>query len=276
MLVRALLIAFLIPASSLAQERLEIPAAGLSSSPAPLIGHLFAPRESGPRPAVVMMHGCGGAYARDGRLNARHQMWGEYLASKGYVALMVDSFTTRGVKELCTQKTESRTIKQADRVGDAHAALAYLRSRADVDPAKVSLLGWSNGGSTVLNAIAHAPANGPDFARAIAFYPGCTAFAKSPGDFHPYAPLLVLIGEADDWTPAKPCRELADIVRKRSEPMELVVYPGVYHDFDNPGITERVRTEVPNGVNPGSGVTVAPDAGAREDAKGRVVEFLKR
>jgi len=139
------------------------------------------------------------------------------------------------------------------------------------------LLGWSHGGSTVLNAMASAPSKGPGFTAAIALYPGCTAFAKAPERFHPYASLLVLIGDADDWTPAKPCSELADVVRKRPEPMELVVYPGAYHDFDNPAMTKlAVRKDVPNGVNPGSGVTVAPDPHAREDAKKRVLEFLKR
>ncbi len=59
--------------------------------------------------------------------------------------------------------------------------------------------------------------------------------------------------------------------------MEIVTYPGTYHDFDNPGITRRrVRTEVPNGVHPGHGVTTAPNAEAREDAKRRVRDFLQQ
>ncbi len=57
--------------------------------------------------------------------------------------------------------------------------------------------------------------------------------------------------------------------------MQVVTYPDTYHDFDNPGITRaRVRTEVPNGVNPGHGVTTAPNAQARENAKTRVLEFF--
>jgi dienelactone hydrolase len=273
---RFLLLALLSPALAFAQEKVAIPTAGLSSSPAPLVAYVFEPRGAGPHAAVVMMHGCGGAYTRNGSLNARHRMWGEHLAAQGYIALMVDSFTSRDVKELCTQKYQSRTLKQSDRVGDAYAALAYLRARPDVDAAHVALLGWSHGGGTVLNAMAKVPASGPGFSAAIAFYPGCSAFAKAPDKFHPYAPLLVLMGEADDWTPSKPCRELTDIVRKRPEPMELVLYPGAYHDFDNPDLkTKRVRKEVPNGVHPGQGVTVAPDPEAREDAKKRVSEFLR-
>ena len=274
---RALGLGLLLPLLALAQERITIPTAGVSSSPSPLVAHLFTPKGDGPHPAVVMVHGCGGAYSRNGKLNPRHQMWGEYLASHGYVVMMLDSFTSRGVKELCTQKISSRTLRPAERATDAYAALAYLRSRPDVVAAKVSIVGWSHGGSTVLNAMAHAPAKGAAFSRAIALYPGCTSFAKAPDRFHPYAPLLVLMGDADDWTPAPACQELTDIVKKRPEPMELVLYPGAYHDFDNPALkTKRVRKDVPNGVHPGEGVTVAPDPQAREDAKTRVTEFLNR
>jgi dienelactone hydrolase len=256
-------------------ERIAIPATGPSTSAIPLVGFLFKPEGRAPHPAVVMMHGCGGAYSRDGSLNARHLMWGEFLASHGYLALMLDSFSSRGVKELCTQKFADRTLKEADRVGDAYAALAFLRARPDVDGELVSLLGWSHGGGSVLATIGKPPPRGPGFAAAVAFYPGCTARAKAPQDFHPHAPLLVLIGESDDWTPADACKALAAAVAARGEPMRIVTYPDAFHDFDNPGITKRrVRKEVPNGVHPGEGVTIAPDPQAREDAKQRVLQFL--
>jgi dienelactone hydrolase len=256
-------------------ERVAIPAAGLSKSAGPLTGFLFMPEGSGAHPAVVMMHGCGGAYARDGSLNARHRMWGEFLAGHGYVALLLDSFTSRGVKELCTQKIADRTLKQADRAGDAYAALAYLRGRPDVDGARVAVLGWSHGGGSVLATIGDPPKGGKGFAAAVAFYPGCTARAKAPQAFHPYAPLLVLIGESDDWTPADACKALTAAVAARGEPMRIVTYPDTYHDFDNPGLTrKRLRKEVPNGVHPGEGVTIAPNPEAREDAKNRTLQFL--
>jgi len=276
---RLLAALLLLAAATLARAeatQVAIPTAGVSSSPAPLVAYVFEPAAPGPHPAVVMLHGCGGAYARDGALNARHRMWGELLAANGYVALMLDSFSSRGVKELCTQKFAERSLKEADRVGDAYAALAFLRGRSDVDAKRVAVLGWSHGGGSVLATITRPPAEGTGFARAVAFYPGCTARAKRPADFSPYAPLLLLIGEADDWTPAAPCEALAHAVRARGGPMEIVTYPGTYHDFDNPGLTRKhVRTEVPNGVRPGEGVTTAPNAEARDDAKRRVLGFLR-
>lgn len=255
----------------------QVPTAGISSAPAPLSAFVFSPSTgagTGKHPAVVMVHGCGGAYGRDGQLNPRHTMWGEYLAAQGYVALMLDSFGARGLKEICTTKFSERTLKESDRVGDAYAALAYLRQRPDVDGQHIAMLGWSHGAGVTLEAITHPSANA-GFSAAVAFYPGCTSRNKRSEHFHPYAPLLLLIGEADDWTPAEPCKALAATVAARGEAMQIVTYPDTYHDFDNPALTaKRLRKDVPNGVNPGAGVTTAPNPQAREDAKQRVVHFL--
>jgi dienelactone hydrolase len=270
-----LILATAISAVAAPPQRVQIPPESYSSSPAPLQGFLFMPQGKGVHPAVVMMHGCGGAYGKDGELGPRHLMWGELLAAKGYVVLMLDSFTSRGVKELCTQKFTARTLKEADRVGDAYAALAWLQERTDVDGKRIGLLGWSHGGGSVLATINWAPPKGTGFAAGVSFYPGCTTKAKVPEKFQPYAPLLVLIGESDDWTPAAPCKALTAAVAARGDSMQIVTYPDTYHDFDNPGITEqRVRKDVPNGVNPGKGVTTAPNPEAREDAKKRVVAFF--
>lgn len=255
-------------------QAVQVPTAGISSAPAPLSAFVFSPEGTVKHPAVVMVHGCGGAYGRDGKLNARHAMWGEYLASQGYVALMLDSFGARGIKEICTTKFSERTLKESDRVGDAYAALAYLRQRPDVDAKRIAMLGWSHGAGVTLDTITNRPTDA-GFSAAIAFYPGCTSRNKKPETFHPYAPLLLLIGEADDWTPAAPCKALAATVSARGEPMQIVTYPDTYHDFDSPALTaKRLRKDVPNGVTPGAGVTTAPNPEAREDAKRRVVHFL--
>ena len=256
-------------------EKVAIPSMGRSNSPVPLVAFAFRPPTSGMHPAVVMLHGCGGAYARNGGLNARHKMWGEFLAANGYVTLMLDSFTSRNLKELCTIKFSRRPLKESERIGDAYAALDWLRAQGDVDNRRIMLIGWSHGAGVTLDTITHEPSGMPGFRAAVALYPGCTARARRAEGFHPYGPLLVLIGEADDWTPAAPCVRLASEVAERGELMQIVTYPGTYHDFDNPDLTAiRVRTDVPNGVNPGQGVTTGPNPEAREDAKKRVLKFF--
>lgn len=257
-------------------ESVSVPTAGRASAPESLKAEFFRATTAGAHPAVVMLHGCGGAYTKSGALNARHRMWGEFLAEHGYDALMLDSFSTRGIRELCTQKFSERSLKEADRRGDTYAALAWLRQQPDVVPGRIALLGWSHGGGVVLDTVSHPAPGATGFQAAIAFYPGCSARARRADAFHPYAPLLLLIGETDDWTPAAPCLALGKAVAARGEPMRVVSYPDTFHDFDNPALkTKRVRRDVPNGVNPGQGTTVAPNPAAREDAKLQVLRFLE-
>lgn len=205
-------------------EKVSIAAGTHSSAPQPLDGYLYQPEgtPAARRPGVVMMHGCGGPFGRDGTPNARHRMWGEYLASQGYVALLVDGFSPRGVKELCTQKFSERALRERDRVGDAFAALEWLGKRDDVDASRLALLGWSHGGGTVLAASARISKQAPLAAAVVSFYPGCTNRAKEADKFRPAVPVLLLIGEADDWTPAAPCKALADSVAARGDPMQIV------------------------------------------------------
>ena len=48
------------------------------------------------RPAVVLLHGCGGGW------RGLDERWGKRLAEWGYVTLTVDRFGTRGIKHTCT------------------------------------------------------------------------------------------------------------------------------------------------------------------------------
>jgi dienelactone hydrolase len=82
---------------------------------------------------------------------------------------------------------------------------------------------------------------------------------------------LLLVGQADDWTPAAPCVALA---RANVEPRpQIVVYPGASHGFDSDAPV-RLRKDVPNGVNPGQGVHVGGNAAAWRASRDRVVRFV--
>jgi dienelactone hydrolase len=230
------------------------------------------------RPTVIALHGCGGLYAQGSnadapRLNARHAAMGELLVGQGYHVLWVDSLTPRGERELCTQKMGERKIDQTQRRADALGALDWVSAQPWTAGQGVALLGWSHGGSAVLaatdsqNRIAARPSTAPKFKVALAFYPGCGASLRSGA--RPNTRLELFLGGADDWTPPEPCIEWAAKVSAKAH-----VYPGAFHDFDNPAGRLRVRTEVPNGVRPGGGVTVGPDPQARELAYARLLEVL--
>lgn len=224
-------------------------------------------------PAIVLLHGCGGMYGRNGRPSARMREYTQWLNGEGWHVLLVDSLTPRGERELCTQRNGSRAITMVQRRLDALSALQWLARRPEVDAGRLGLLGWSNGGSTVLAATNRkhravtSAAVLPSFA--VAFYPGCEAELRR--GYEPVAPLLMLVGEADDWTPAEPCHRLA-----ASQPaaVEIEGYAGAYHGFDSDAPL-RLRREVPNGVNPGQGVHVGGDAQAWAASRVRLQTFLK-
>jgi dienelactone hydrolase len=237
--------------------------------------------------AVVALHGCGGIYSnvkgREALPSRRHQAMAEMLVDEGYVVVFPDSFNSRGERELCTKPFDGRAITQVQRRLDALAALAWLQAQPDIAPDRVALLGWSNGGGTVLatdNARQAVVAEfrrthpAPYFATAIAFYPSCVAYTR-PETYRAAAPLQIFIGASDDWTPAAPCVALGAAAAARNVALMVKVYPDSYHEFDAPGGRLQVRSNVPNGVHPGQGVTVAPNPEARADAYARVREILR-
>ena len=268
------LAAALLP-SAQAQERVEFDSLDVAAGkPVRLLGYWFAaPMPKADSPALVLLHGCGGPYARSGQLDERMRSYAALLNAQGAHALVLDSLTPRGEKELCTQKVGTRSVTQANRRLDALAALAWLSRRSGVDAQRLGLLGWSNGGSTVLAAIntrhpaVAAASVKPAFA--VAFYPGCEAELQR--GFTTGTPVLMLVGEADDWTPAAPCHELARVAAGTKPVIEG--YAGAYHGFDSRAPV-RLRKDVPNGVAPGQGVHVGGDPQAREASRERFSKFL--
>jgi len=79
-------------------------------------------------------------------------------------------------------------------------------------------------------------------------------------------------GEADDWTPAAPCRNLAAAAVTRGEPVEFQSYAGAYHDFDAPDVKIHTRTGLARA--PTGAAHVGTDANARAAALQRVPAFL--
>jgi dienelactone hydrolase len=236
---------------------------------------LYAPASPGPHRAVVALHGCAGVMGRNGGPSPRHADWGERWAAAGFLALFPDSFASRGLGPQC-KVSEREVHPSRQRVADAEAALKFLAARPDVDPKQISLVGWSNGGSSTLYAVE--PKNAPggvDFVRAIAFYPGCRTPLES-GSWRTRMPLLLLIGESDDWTPAAPCAALAADAKAKGEPVEFVAYPNAYHDFDHPGQPVHVVGGLAFSGSGGGEAHSGTDPSARADAIRRVMETLSQ
>lgn len=270
-LVGALIHAFSVTAGAL--ERVEVPSLDRRTG-APLQQTALwfrASGEDGPAPAVVLLHGCGGPYQRAGdtsELSVRMREYTRRFNAWGVHVLVTDSLTPRGERELCTQRIGARKVTSRERRLDALGALQWLAARSDVDPQRLGLVGWSHGGSAVLSAthgdhpdVRNSPVRA---AMAVAFYPGCNPWSR-PGAYTPVSPLTLMIGAADDWTPAEPCHALAQHVAQRGlvPGVTLHVYEGAYHGFDGRE-SVRLRRDVPNGTRPGEGVHAGGQPAARE------------
>jgi dienelactone hydrolase len=212
------------------------------------------PQGRGGAPGIVMMHGCGGPKTPSYR-------WAAQLAEWGYASLVLDSFGPRKLTEICSDHS---LLGAPQRTGDAYGALQYLQGRQGIDPDRIGLMGWSHGGSSALWAIdpewgrKHRPYPWARFRATAVFYPGCN---EAQNVFT--TPLIMLMGTADDWTPASPCRRLVKTARTPDGPVQLVIYKGATHAFD------AVRTTV---EAYGHTLEYSPEATA--DAQARVHAFL--
>jgi dienelactone hydrolase len=271
--------------ASTALKEVSFPSLDAPGGQAVILKAFWAPAPGTPEaaqtsPAMVLLHGCGGPYNARGELSQRMLDYVALLNAQGVHAVVLDSLTPRGERELCTQKYGSRQLTVFHRRLDALASVAWLAAQPGVDATRIGLMGWSNGGSTVLSATneRHAEVAAalvkPSFA--VAFYPGCEAELKR--GYRHRARLLMLVGEADDWTPAAPCERLAQLAQHSREiqdpAVEIETYAGAFHGFDST-VPLRVRKDVPNGVNLGRGVTVGGNAEALEKSRAKLLQFIK-
>ena len=284
----ALLIAFgvQIPSFALASEEVRFNSAGVPPTPfkikqamkkgielkpepgIPLTGRLSKPEGAGPFPAVVLFHGCFG-------IRPYQDTWAANLAEWGYVALQVDWLGPRNVEETCTNADAFWQGVGGNNVVDAYGALAYLRSQPFVDAARIAIMGW--GDNPTLSSIVRKGEQEyfeDKYVAAIALYPNCQGFTG--GDF--YAPVLILIGESDDWTLADHCKRMAASTRENAFPVRLLVYPNTYHGFDDADLGESQHYDEAfnQHKNPARGATLGYNVAAHENTQVRVRDFLAK
>jgi dienelactone hydrolase len=209
----------------LARERGEAPKVADT-----IEGYVAKPEGDGPFAAIVYLHGC------DGLSKDAPKFIAQFLTGLGYVSLAVDSFATRGIKDACTEPMPALMLA---RQGDALGALSYLSKLPVVDPQRIAVLGGSMGAMVALQlASTHhvetfdAPRD-LKFKAAVAYYPLCGVASEEL-----IVPTLILIGELDDWTPARDCELWMKRRADRGAPVKLVVYPGAYHAFSVPAFAD--------------------------------------
>ena len=206
---------------------------GKDGNPLLLTGVLTKPEGSGPFPAVVLLHGwCVHEFGKP-----RSDAWSGRLVDWGYVTLQLDSFGPRNVSNDCSDKTELFSLSLA-RGQDTYDAKDFLAELPYIDRNRIALLGWSHGGHASLYVLLKQikpQSKETPFKAGIVFYPYCDMPL-----YNLNAPLLILIGESDDWTLAKECSEMMPSEQPDLE-ITLKIYPGAYHDFDWEGMDQEVE-----------------------------------
>ena len=170
-------------------------------NPLILTGVLTKPEGNGPFPAIVFLHGwCWHEFGKP-----RSESWSSRLVDWGYATLQLDSFGPRKMSNDCSDKTGLFSMSLA-RVQDAYDAKDFLAKISFIDRKRIALLGWSHGGHSALYVLLkqiQSQSQETPFKAAITFYPYCDMPL-----YNLNAPLLILIGESDDWTQAKECSEM--------------------------------------------------------------------
>ena len=210
-----------------------------------LPAQLFRPAGSGRFAAVAIFHGCGGPGQNTARMAGLLRDW-------GYVALVVDSFSSRGLTDVCGRNWPSQADAEK-RAGDIDAALRWLAGQDFVDPKRLVFMGYSYGGGVaMLRALSPQPADAAPIARAaILVYPDCALADALGAKLAVRQPTLFAMGALDDWTPVAQCQAVIGRILQGRNLAETRIYEGAHHSFDALGLPVRYLPGVGNRSKPG-------------------------
>jgi dienelactone hydrolase len=266
-------------------ERLELDLEGAGTVRALLTR---PPDGGGPYPAILYGHSHGGRHEigaselMDGR-SYLLSPFGPLLARAGYVTLCLDMPTfgdRHGVEESAAAKAHIwyGTSLIGQMLSEQAAALTYLVSRGDVDPARVGAFGISLGSTlaywhaaldTRIRAVAHLCCYA-DYATLVELgahdnhgiyllVPGLlqhTSTGEIAGLVAP-RPQLICLGDADELTPPPSIDRALAVTRPMyaaagaPDALEVFVQPGVDHR-ETPEMHEKVMAFFGRELRPGS------------------------
>ena len=198
-------------------------------------GTLILPDSASPEnkvPVMVILHGSGGDWS------GRSVNLAMYLARNGIAGLAVDTFTARNLRTSDDYLERLEKAPIFTQMADALSALQALQSHSSIDTSRIGVTGFSLGaGSTLYMRFEPVIENvlgkdGPRFSAYAMFYGGCRV------DFEDFrvegSPVLIMMGEADESMSIPACEKFQDRLEGMGVDVELKVYAGAGHGWDNP------------------------------------------
>ena len=230
------------------EHRIEFSSGATPSNPldfnrpySQIAGYLYRPKGDGRFPAVVLLHPVDGIH--------RTQIeWAKRFTTWGYVAILVDSLDRSGSGLTGSPMTMAQ---------DAYGAIKHLHSLAFVDSRRLAVIGWELGANAIMRGLKENPLNpgSPStfftkdpsyrFKAGIMYHPLC-----SPAETTLYAPLLIQMGEKDEYFPTGGCDAFPKENRAGGEPFRITVYPGAtsFFDYGETGQDHNLNRFVPDPV----------------------------
>jgi carboxymethylenebutenolidase len=181
-------------------------------------GYLAAPGGQGKKPAIVVIHEWYG-------LNDFAKAKAEAFAKQGYVALAVDLYRGKVADNPDTAHQLMRGMPEDRAVRDLKAAVAYLRSRPDVEGAKIASIGWCMGGGYALAAALAEPT----LAGTVIYYGHLVTDPKTIAGLN--VPLLGNFGGKDQGIPPADVKAFEEAAKKAGARVDFKIYPDAGHAF---------------------------------------------
>ncbi len=202
---------------------------GLEKTPQTTIeAELFFPEGDGPFGCVIAHHGSKG-------WATHHQDHIDGWINAGMAVCKVNSFAARGIDSTVDDQL---SVTHAMMLVDAFSTRSVLAQDPRIN--KIGIAGWSLGGTVALYS-AWSPIIdilGSAFDAHLPFYPA--AHIRPEIQNWSDSPILILHGDADNWTPVHLVEELLPQLPNAT----LHAYPDAHHSFDS----EKELTLLPKAV----------------------------
>ena len=181
-------------------------------------GYLALPGGTGRKPAVIVIQEWWG-------LNDFVRAKADHFARQGYVALAVDLYRGKVATDPDTAHQLMRGLPEDRAIRDLTAAFDYLRSRDDVEGARIGSVGWCMGGGYSL-ALALAQ---PKLAGAVIYYGRLVTDDEKIASLA--VPLLGHFGGLDKGIPSESVREFERKAKPGGKNVDFKIYPDAGHGF---------------------------------------------